>query len=48
MLAESYPERAKTMFVMKIGSGTKENVPQKVLNILAETPGAGFEVNEQG
>ena len=22
---------------MKIGSGTKENVPQKVLNILAET-----------
>lgn len=35
--AESYPERAKTIFVMKTGSGTKENVPQKALDILAET-----------
>lgn len=35
--AESYPEQARTIFVMKIGSGTKEDVPQKALDVLTET-----------
>ena len=35
--AESYPEQARTIFVMKIGSGTKEDIPQKALDVLTET-----------
>ena len=35
--AESYPEQARTVFVMKIGSGTKEDIPQKALDVLTET-----------
>ena len=35
--AESYPEQARTVFVMKIGSGTKEDIPQKALDALTET-----------
>ena len=35
--AESYPEQARTIFVMKIGSGTKDDIPQKALHVLTET-----------
>ena len=35
--AESYPEQARAYFIMKIGSGSKEDVPQKVFDILIET-----------
>lgn len=35
--AESYPEQARAVFVMKIGSGTKEDIPQKALDVLTET-----------
>ena len=35
--AESYPEQARIVFVMKIGSGTKEDIPQKALDVLTET-----------
>lgn len=35
--AESYPEQARAVFVMKIGSGTKEDIPQKALDVLIET-----------
>lgn len=35
--AESYPEQARTVFVMKIGYGTKEDIPQKALDVLTET-----------
>ena len=35
--AESYPEQARTVFVIKIGSGTKEDIPQKALDVLTET-----------
>jgi len=35
--AESYPEQARTIFVMKIGSGTKDDIPQKALDVLTET-----------
>ena len=35
--AESYPEQARTVFVMKISSGTKEDIPQKALDVLTET-----------
>lgn len=38
--AESYPEQARTIFVMKIGSGTKEDIPQKALDVLSETGNA--------
>ena len=37
VFAESYPEQARTIFVMKIGSGTKEDIPQKALDVLTET-----------
>lgn len=30
--AESYPEQARAYFVMKIGSGSKDDVPQKVFD----------------
>ena len=35
--AESYPEQARAVFVMKIGSGTKEDIPQKALDVLTKT-----------
>ena len=35
--AESYPEQARAVFVMKIGSGTKADIPQKALEVLTET-----------
>ena len=35
--AESYPEQARAVFVMKISSGTKEDIPQKALDVLTET-----------
>ena len=35
--AESYPEQARTIFVMKIGSGTRDDIPQKALDVLTET-----------
>ena len=35
--AESYPEQARAVFVMKICSGTKEDIPQKALDVLTET-----------
>lgn len=35
--AESYPEQARAVFVMKIGSGTKEDIPQKAFDVLIET-----------
>ena len=38
--AESYPEQARAVFVMKIGSGTKEDIPQKALDVLTETGNA--------
>ncbi len=34
---ESYPEQARAVFVMKIGSGTKDDIPQKALDVLTET-----------
>ena len=34
---ESYPEQARTVFVMKIGSGAKEDIPQKAFDVLIET-----------
>ena len=44
--AESYPEQARTVFVMKIGSGTKEDIPQKVLDVLIET--GNYSVSDVG
>lgn len=35
--AESYPERTRAYFVMKISSGSKEDIPQKVFDVLIET-----------
>ena len=35
--ANAFPEQARTVFVMKMGSGTKDDVPQKALDILTET-----------
>lgn len=35
--AESYPEQARAVFVCKIASGTEEDVPQKVYDVLIET-----------
>lgn len=35
--AESYPEQTRTYFVMKLGSGTLEDIPQKALDVLIET-----------
>ena len=44
--AESYPEQARAMFVMKIGSGTKEDIPQKALDVLIET--GNYSVSDVG
>ncbi len=38
--AESYPEQARAIFVMKISSGTKDDIPQKALDVLTETGNA--------
>ena len=38
--AESYPEQARAVFVMKIGSGTKKDIPQKALDVLTQTGNA--------
>ena len=35
--AESYPEQTRTYFVMKLGSGSLEDIPQKALDVLIET-----------
>lgn len=35
--AESYPEQARACFVMKIGSSSRDDIPQKALDILIET-----------
>ena len=35
--AESFPEQARAYFVLKIGSGSKEDIPQKALDVLIET-----------
>ena len=40
--AESYPEQTISIFVMKIGSGTKEDIPQQALDVLIETGNAVF------
>ena len=44
--AESYPEQARTVFVMKIGSGTKEDIPQKAFDVLIET--GNYSVSDVG
>lgn len=36
-IADSYPEQARAVFIMKIGSGTKEDIPQKAFDVLIET-----------
>ena len=35
--AESYPEQTIAYFVMKIGSGSKDDIPQKAFDVLIET-----------
>ena len=35
--AESYPEQTRAYFVMKIGSGSKDDIPQKVFDALIAT-----------
>lgn len=35
--AESYPEQGRAYFLMKIGSGSKDDIPQKAFDILIET-----------
>ena len=35
--AESYPEQTRASFIMKIGSGTAADIPQKVFDVLIET-----------
>ncbi len=35
--AESYPEQTRTYFIMKIGSGSEKDIPQKVIDILKVT-----------
>ncbi len=34
---ETYPEQTKAYFIMKLGSGSEEDIPQKALDILIET-----------
>ena len=34
--AESYPEQTRAYFVMKIGSGSKDDIPQKAIDALIE------------
>ena len=35
--AESYPEQTRAYFVMKIGSGSKEDIPEIAFDILIDT-----------
>ena len=35
--AESYPEQVRTLWVIKIDSGSEEDIPQKVFDVLIET-----------
>lgn len=35
--AESYPEQTRAYFIMKIGSGLEEDIPQKVFDVLIDT-----------
>ena len=35
--AESYPEQTRAYFVMKIGSGTEDDIPQKAFEVLIAT-----------
>ena len=44
--AESYPEQARAVFVMKIGSGTKDDISQKALDVLIET--GNYSVSDVG
>ena len=44
--AESYPEQARAVFVMKIGSGTEDDIPQKALDVLIET--GNYSVSDVG
>ena len=44
--AESHPEQARTIFVMKIGSGTKDDIPQKAFDVLIET--GNYSVSDVG
>ena len=44
--AESYPEQARTICVMKIGSGTKDDIPQKAFDVLIET--GNYSVSDVG
>lgn len=39
--AESYPEQTRTYFIMKLGSGSLEDIPQKALDVLIETGNYG-------
>lgn len=39
--AESYPEQTRAKFIMKIDSGSVEDIPQKALNVLIETGNYG-------
>lgn len=35
--AESYPEQTRAIYIIKIGSGSIEDIPQKTLDVLIET-----------
>lgn len=39
--AESYPEQTRAYFVMKLGSGSLDDIPQKALDVLIETGNYG-------
>jgi len=35
--AESYPEQTRAYFIIKIGAGSVEDIPQKAIDVLIET-----------
>jgi hypothetical protein len=35
--AESYPEQTRAYFIVKIGSGSEDDIPEKVFDVLIET-----------
>ena len=35
--AESYPEQTRAYFIMKLGSGSEKDIPQKAIDVLIET-----------
>ncbi len=35
--AESYPEQTKAYFIIKIGSGSMDDIPQKAIDVLIQT-----------